>query len=304
MRNIVTLILLSVFVFTSFNRASAQELRCNVQVVHSQVQGTNKQVFQTLQKAIYEFLNNRAWTNHVYGNEERIECNMLINIQEQAGDEFRGSIQIQSRRPVYNSSYNTPLFTYKDDNMRFRYVEFEPLEFSLNEHKSNLTSVLAYYAYIILGFDYDTFSPMGGSTYFQHAETIVTNAQNAPQKGWKAFESRKNRYWLVQNILSNEYEEVRQFMYQYHRQGLDQMSEEPAKGRAQITQSLELLQKVYRKKPDPFLFFLQLITEAKSEEFINIYSEANPAEINRAYEILTEIDPANVEKYKRMKEAQ
>jgi hypothetical protein len=298
---ILVALLLMVF---SHQTSLAQELRCNVQVVHSQVQGTNKQVFQTLQKAIYEFMNNQAWTNHVYGNEECIECNMMINIQEQAGDEFSGSIQIQSRRPVFNSSYNTPVFTYKDDNLRFQYVEFEPLEFTLNEHKSNLTSVLAYYAYIILGFDYDSLSSMGGSSYFQNAETIVTNAQNAPQKGWKAFESRKNRYWLVQNILSNEYEEIRQFMYQYHRLGLDQMSEDPAKGRAQITQSLELLQKVYRKKPDPFLFFLQMITEAKHDEFINVYSEANPAEINRAYEILTEIDPANIDKYKRMKQSE
>lgn len=280
----------------------AQELRCNVQIVHSQVQGTNKQVFETLQKAVYEFMNNRAWTNHVYGNEERIECNILINIQEQAGDEFKGSIQIQSRRPVFNSSYNTPIFTYKDNEFKFKYVEFETLEFSLNEFKSNLTSVLAYYAYVVLGFDYDTFSMQGGSSYFQNAETIVTNAQNAPEKGWKAFESRKNRYWLIQNMLSNEYEGVRNFMYQYHRLGLDVMNKDAAKGRAEITKSLDQLQKLYRKKPDPFLFLLQLVTEAKHDEFINIYSEANPAEIDQAYNILTEIDPANLEKYKKMKQ--
>ena len=130
----------------------------------------------------------------------------------------------------------------------------------------------------------------------------MTNAQNAPEKGWKAFESRKNRYWLIQNMLSNEYEGVRNFMYQYHRLGLDVMNKDAAKGRAEITKSLDQLQKLYRKKPDPFLFLLQLVTEAKHDEFINIYSEANPAEIDQAYNILTEIDPANLEKYKKMKQ--
>src|SRR6056297_1851104 len=192
------------FVLLSFSLlTTAQELRCNIQVISSQVQGTNRQVFQTLQSELFEFMNNRAWTEHIYSNEERIECNILINIQEQIGNEFSGSMQIQSRRPVYNSSYNSSVFNYKDNDVKFEYIEYEPLEFSLSENKSNLTSMLAYYAYIIIGLDYDTFSEQGGTPYFQNAERIVNNAQNAPEKGWKAFEGRKNRYWLVENLLNN-----------------------------------------------------------------------------------------------------
>lgn len=280
----------------------SQELRCNIQVNSSQIQGTNKQVFQTLQTAIYEFMNNTAWTNHVYTNEERIECNIMITLKDHSGDEFTGSIQVQSRRPVFNTSYNTTVLNYKDDNLKFNYVEFEPLEFSLNEHRSNLTSVLAYYAYVIIGLDYDTFSLMGGTEYYQKAERIVNNAQNAPESGWKAFESRRNRYWLIENILNDRYKGVREFLYRYHRLGLDVMESKEAPGRAEIAQSLELLQKIYRQKPDPYLFFYDLIMDAKSDELINVFSESFMAEADRAYNILVEIDPTRSDKYKKIKE--
>ncbi len=282
--------------------AMGQELRCNIQVVSSQIQGTNKQVFQTLQNELYEFMNNRAWTNHVYRNEERIDCNIMINLTDHSGDEFRGSIQIQSRRPVHNTSYNSTILNYKDDDIKFNYVEFEPLEFSLTEFRSNLTSILAYYAYIIIGLDYDTFSPLGGSEFFQKAEQIVNIAQNTPEKGWKAFESRKNRYWLVENILNDQYKGVREFMYKYHRLGLDAMSTKEAAGRAEIAESLELLQKVYRQKPDPFLFYFDLVMIAKSEELANVFSESFMAEADRVYNILIEIDPTRTDRYKKIKE--
>lgn len=298
MKKAVVLILMLTYSVFSF----AQELRCNVQVVSSQIQGTNKQVFQTLQTAIYEFMNNTAWTNHVFSNQERIECNILINLQDHSGDEFNGSIQVQSRRPVYNTSYNTTILNYKDDNVRFNYVEFEPLEFTINEHRSNLTSILAYYAYVIIGLDYDTFSLYGGTEFFQNAEHIVTNAQNAPEKGWKAFESRKNRYWLIENILNDRYEGIREFLYQYHRLGLDIMESKEAQGRSKIAESLELLQKVYRQKPDPYLFFFDLIMNAKSDEIINVFSESFMAEADRVYKILVEIDPTRADKYKKIKQ--
>lgn len=280
----------------------AQELRCNIQVNSSQIQGTNKQVFQTLQNAIYEFMNNNAWTNHIYSNEERIDCNILINIQDQSGDEFKGDIQIQSRRPVYNSSYFSTVLNYKDNDVKFNYVEFEPLEFSINEHRSNLTSILAYYAYIIIGLDYDSFSMLGGTEYFQNAEKIVTNASNAQEKGWKAFESRKNRYWLVENILNDRYKGMREFMYRYHRLGLDVMSSKEATGREEIASTLDLLQKIYRQKPDPYLFYYDLIMSAKSDELINVFSESFMAEADRVYKILVEIDPTRSDKYKKIKE--
>lgn len=294
----VLLIVLISLTYFSFS----QELRCNIQVVSSQIQGTNKQVFQTLQNELYEFMNNTAWTNHIFKNEERIDCNIMINLSDHEGDEFKGSIQIQSRRPVYNTSYNSTIINYKDDDVKFNYVEFEPLEFSISEHRSNLTSILAYYAYIIIGFDYDTYSMLGGTEYFQKAEQIVTNAQNAPEKGWKAFESRKNRYWLVENILNDQYNGVRQFQYRFHRLGLDVMSSKEAAGRTGISEDLELLQKVYRQKPDPFLFFYDLVLSSKSDELVNVFSESFMAEADRVYNILVEIDPSRTDKYKKIKE--
>lgn len=298
MKKLIVLTFGLLFSITIFS----QELRCNIQVNSSQIQGTNKQVFQTLQTAIYEFMNNTAWTNHVYTNEERIECNIMITLQDHSGDEFTGSIQVQSRRPVFNTSYNTTVLNYKDDNLKFNYVEFEPLEFSLNEHRSNLTSVLAYYAYVIIGLDYDTFSLMGGTEFFQKAERIVNNAQNAPESGWKAFESRRNRYWLIENILNDRYKGIREFLYRYHRLGLDVMESKEAQGRAVIAESLELLQKIYRQKPDPYLFFYDLIMSAKSDELVNVFSESFMAEADRAYNILVEIDPTRSDKYKKIKE--
>src|SRR6056297_2185398 len=192
----------------------AQELNCNVQVISQQVQGTNKQVFETLQNAIYEFMNNRVWTNHVYTVEERVECNMLFNITEQiSADEFRGTLQLQSQRPVFNSNYNTVMFNYMDNNIHFRYIEFEPLEFDINTHISNLTSILAYYAYVVLALDYDSFSYEGGTSLWEAAEKIVINAQNAPERGWKASgnTSHQNRYWLVKDFLDDEYSPSREF---------------------------------------------------------------------------------------------
>ena len=266
------------------------------------VQGTNKKVFETLQKSAYEFMNNRNWTNNVFTAEERIECNILVNITDYSGTEFKGTMQVQSRRPVYNSSYTTVLFNYLDQNIQFSYVEFEALEFSETSFTSNLTSLLAYYAYIIIGLDYDTYSYKGGTEYFKKAENIVNNAQNAKEKGWKAFEasSNRNRYWLVQNLLDEKYSPVREFLYKYHRLGLDQMAEKPNEGRTQIAEALKSLQTVYRQKPDPYMHLLQVILDAKNEEFINVFSESMPEEKTRIVQLLKEIDPANIAKYQKI----
>lgn len=278
----------------------SQELRCNVQIISNQIQGTNKQIFKTLQQDIYEFMNNRIWTNQEFQNNERIECKILINMQKRTGDEFSGNMTVSSRRPVYNSSYNTTMFQFKDNDVRFRYLENEPLEFDINQFESNLTSILAYYAYIVIGIDFDSFSPMGGTPYFQMAQQVVSNAQNARGAGWKAFESRRNRYWLVENILNSEYGPIREFIYQYHRQGLDKMHDDVAQARSAIFQSLELLQEVHREQPDPYMFFMNLMIEAKSSEFINVFSESPQGQASRAYEILAEIDPSQSEKYKKI----
>lgn len=280
-----------------------QELKCNVQIVSQQVQGTNKQVFQTLQTAIYEFMNNHEWTNHVYGIDERIECNFLFNITEQlSADEFKGTLQIQSRRPVYNTNYNTVMLNYMDNDIHFRYVEFEPLEFDETHYTSSLASLLAFYAYIILGFDYDSFSYEGGTPYFQKADNIVSNAQNAREVGWKSFEStsHRNRYWLINDILDDKYTPIREFNYRYHRLGLDVMDSKVVEGRAVIAEALTNLQKVYRQKPDPFMQLLKVVMDAKADEFVNIFSESFTEEKNRAVTILREIDPSNQTKYEKI----
>jgi len=280
----------------------AQELNCNVQVISQQIQGTNRSIFKTLQESVYEFLNNRNWTRHVYSYNERIECNVLINLSEPiSSDEFRGSIQIQARRPVFNSTYNSVLLNIRDDNVRFRYVENEPLEFNETVHRSNLTSLLAYYAYIILGFDYDSYSLYGGTEYFEKAQKIVDNAQNATEPGWKPYEgsSYRNRYWLVYNLLDDMYRPVREFNYRYHRLGLDMMSEQTGQGRANIEEAFRLLREVYRQQPDPYMYLLQVVLDAKTDEIVNIFRavESPPDERRRVHEILTEIDPSNIGKY-------
>lgn len=282
----------------------AQELRCNIQVNTQKIQGTNRTVFQTLQTSLYEFMNNTAWTNHVYGFDERIECNIMLNITEQLGsDEYKGTIQVQSRRPVFNSSYNTTMLNFLDNNLHFRYREFDKIEFTETSHLSNLSSTLAFYAYIILGIDYDSYSNLGGTEFFLKAEKIVTNAQNAPERGWKAYEgNRKNRYWMVENLLNAKYRPLREVYYRYHRLGLDRMSEKPTEGRAEIAESLALLQKVYREKPDPYLFGLQLFFDAKNDELVNVFSESFPTERARVVNILIEVDNPNASKYKTILE--
>jgi len=281
----------------------AQELNCNVQVSSQMIQGSNREVFDNMQRDLYEFMNNTVWTNNLFSYSERIDCNILINLSEQlSADEFRGTIQIQLRRPVFNTTYNSTILNFVDNSFQFRYVERQTLEFDPNTHRSNLLSILAYYTYIILGFDYDTFSPLGGTEFFQIAEQIVTNAQNAPEPGWKPFDGsrNRNRYWLVKNILNKEYENVRLFNYEYYMRGLDIMEARVGEARANIAESLKLLQEVYRRRPDPYLYFFQLVMDSKSDELVNIFSPAFPEEKSRVMLILNEIDPANRSKYETM----
>ncbi len=282
---------------------SAQELNCNVQISAQRIQGSNRQVFESMQKDIYEFMNNTVWTNQVFSYAERLDCNILINLNDQlSADEFRGTIQVQLRRPVFNTTYNSTMLNFIDNSFQFRYVEFQPLQFDPSTHKTNLISVLAYYTYIMLGIDFDSFSPLGGTEYFQLAEKIVSNAQNAPEPGWKPYDAsrNRNRYWLVKNILDKGYEGVRQFIYDYDINGLDKMESKISEARTSMAESLKLIQDVYRRKPDPFMYFLEIILEAKSDEFINIFTDAFPEEKSRVVQILTEIDPANKVKYEKI----
>ncbi|MDA3892413.1 MAG: DUF4835 family protein [Salinivirgaceae bacterium] len=282
----------------AYSPLKAQEMDCRIQVNSSQIQGTNKTVFEVLQKALYEFLNDNNWTSHVYGSEERIECSFLLNITKQNSvDDFEGSMQVTSNRPVYGSGYSSPMLNLKDEKIRFRYAEGESLEFSESSH-NELTALFVYYLYIVIGFDYDSFSPLGGSEYFTMAEKIVSTAQSSPYTGWKAFESRKNRYWLVENLLNKTYEPIRQYSYTYHRKGLDLMTKNVTEGRTNIAQEIKVLTPVHKQKSNSYL--MQMFFEAKADEIIKILKEAPSSEAMRAYNVLKEVNPGNATKYQNI----
>lgn len=290
------------FTFLAFTlNGFAQELRCNVTVSAQRIQGANQNLFQTMQSDIYEFMNNRKWTDHIYSYDEKIRCNIMILLEEQlSADEFRGSIQVQLIRPVFDSSYETTLLNIKDNDFRCRYVEFQPLEFNETSNRENLTNILAFYAYVILGFTYDSFSLEGGTPFFEKAQAIVNNSQSLPTKGWKSFESERNRYWLIENIMNKSYSDYRNCMYNYHRNGLDLMSQRVEEGRANIANSLRDLQKVFRKRPSTYI--LQMFFDAKVDELINVFSKSYPDERTRVLAILNEIDPSNGNKYSKISE--
>ncbi|MGB8357959.1 MAG: DUF4835 family protein [Bacteroidales bacterium] len=297
------LILTATLMLLTIKAATAQELYCNVQVSAQKIQGSNREIFQSMQRDIYEFMNGMVWTDNLFSFSERIDCNILINLDDQlSADEFNGTLQVQLSRPAYNTTYESTVLNFMDNNFRFKYVEFEPLEFNPNAYTTNLVSVLAYYAYLIIGMDYDTFSPLGGTPYFQVAEKIVNNAQGAPEAGWKPYDGsrNRNRYWLVKNILNEEYSGVREFVYQYHILGLDKLESDAPQARTNIYESLKLLQEVYRQRPDPYMYYMSIILEAKVNELVNIFTPGFPDEKNRVVQILVEIDPANEKKYQQI----
>ena len=296
-------IFLLILVLTFPFMVNAQEILCNIRVNSSQIQTSNKKIFQTMQTEIYEFINNRIWTSAKIDNEERIECTMMINISRQiSNDEYEGSIQIQSTRPIFGTSYKSTLFNYLDNNFRFKYLEYQSLEFSESIHMSNLTSVLAFYVNIILGLDFAAFSEEGGNEYFNAAQRIVVNAQNAPEQGWKAFESDKNRYWLAHDLIDQRYLNFHMTWYRYHRLGLDELSEESEDARFEITEAIENLRSIYRQNPSAFI--LKLFFDAKTDEIINVYSGAFPNEQARIIKTLVEIDPSHSSKYQAISQQQ
>ena len=288
-----------IILMMSLNTVQAQELNCQINVMAPQIQNVDKKVFETLQQSIFEFMNNTKWTTDKYLNQERIECSVTITINERvSNDEYKGSIQVTSRRPVFQTSYNSPTLNFNDDNFQFKYIEYQPLEFSENGSNPNLTAVLAYYAYIILGVDYDSFSLYGGAPYFARAQTIVNNMQNAREAGWRAFESTKNRYWLSENMTNPVFKPYHEMFYQYHLKGLDMKKKKKDDGLSQISESLDLLMSVHKEKPGSLL--LQSLFYAKADEIVNIYSGAYPDQKVKVSNLLNEIDPANGTKYSKI----
>ena len=297
-------VLLTVILLTGLVMyGQSQELRCRVSVQSTKIRGANRNLFSTMQVDITDFMNNRQWTDHKYSMDERIECNIFIRLDQQiSSDEFKGTIQVQAKRPVFNSTYTSVLLNIQDGDFQCQYVEFQPLEFNETNNKDNLTNILAYYAYIIIGMDYDSFSPEGGTQYFEKAQQIVNNSQNAKEQGWKSFESERNRYWLVENLLNTSYKDFRSCIYEYHRQGLDVMADKPEEGRAAIAESLRSIQKVFRRRPS--VYILQVFFDAKKSELVQIFSKSYPDERNRVLAILNEVDPSNGSTYESIKEGE
>jgi hypothetical protein len=278
----------------------AQEFLCKIQIQHKQIQGVDPSVFESMEKAFFDFMNNRKWSDNTFQIEERIECTMVFTINQaaQGGDEFSGTLNIVLQRPVYGTDYNSVILNLVDKDLQFKYTPFQLMEYSDNTYSDNLTQILAYYAYMMLGFDFDTFAPEGGTPYFEKARAVVSVAQNSDYPGWQVFEGPKNRAQLIENVLNTSYKSLRQMMYDYHRLGLDVMSEKVETGRQVITASLDNLKSVFEKRPN--LYYLQVILEAKRQEIIGIYSEATPAEKVAMLNIMKEVDTPYASRYEEV----
>ena len=278
--------------------AKAQELQCQLRVNSAQVAGSDKTIYQSLQTALYEFVNNTKFTDINFRQSEKIECSILIDIKSRDSDYLTGEINIALRRPVYKSSYNTPLFNYIDRKFVFEYTDGQTLDFNPNTYISDLTSTIGYYVYLMLGLDFDSFSPLGGTPFFTICEQIAQSApQNDVQVGWSST-GRQNRYALISEITNATYEPLRYFLYDYHRQGLDQMSEKLDDGREAILNALSNLQSIYDR--NPMCYFLQLIVETKRDEIIQIFSDGNMKFRTEASNIMKAIDPSQSSRYDAM----
>lgn len=278
-----------------------QDLNCQVKVDFSQVEGSERSMFEALENSLFEFVNNRKWTTEVYKENERIEFNLQLNIKSKSGDRYSGSIQVQSRRPVFGASYNTPIFNHKDENVTFTFNQFDVIDFSENNAAANnLTAIIAYYIYMVVGYDYDSFSLNGGTKYFNKALNIVTQNAASNESGWKAFENQTNRYWLVENQLEARFKNLRVCIYEYHRKGMDHLTEKQEQARADLFAALKKLEPVYQALPNSIN--MRAFFNAKADEIVNIYKEARADEKAQIMTLLGKIDPGNANKWSRIKE--
>lgn len=290
-------VLIILVFFTSL--VNAQELNCEVSVISApalQVGPVEKEIFTELEAQIYDFMNNTRWTTDVFEIEERINMSILITITDvPSTSSYEGKIQVQSTRPVYNTAYNTTLFNHSDDNFKINYARNTALLFSIDQYRDNLTSILAFYAYMVLAYDYDSFSPEGGTPYFTKAQIIANNAKNSGDAGWQAAGKQNNRYWMVDNALHSVFKPVRAAYYSYHREGFDIMYNDLPGGRAAVLATLESLAPLQRSRPGNLN--MQIFMTAKYQELIDLYSQSEMVEKNKAVNILKRLDPTNSSKY-------
>lgn len=285
MRNILFVI----FLFFAVLRAYTQELNCQVTVNSDQVGQTNQQIFRTLERSLNDFVNKTKWTNRVYRENERVNARMFITVTQYESDRFEANIQIQSTRPVFNTSYESPVFNYKDNAFNFQYQEFQPLVYNPNSFDSNLVAVISYYVYVMLGLDADTFSLEGGNDFYRRAQNIVTQAQSSSYSGWSQETGDRSRFELVDNLLSNSFREYRIAMYNYHRKGLDILADNNSTGKQIIMGSLRLFETLISRRPNAFL--IQTFFDAKSEEIQNIFSDGPKVDVVKLKETLNKVAP-------------
>jgi hypothetical protein len=299
----------AVFLFTvTIASANSQEIQARLTVITNKISTqVNKNVFQTLQTTLTNFINNRKWTSDVFQANEKIQCNFLLNVEQDLGNNvFRAKLTVQAARPIYSSTYDSPLINFLDDDVVFRYQEFQSIEFNENRIQgndplaANLTAVLAYYVNIILGFDYGSFALRGGDNYFQKAWNIVNNAPEARDiTGWKSFESLRNRYWLAENLNNNRFALVHDAVYSYYRSGMDLFYENEDEARNGIINCLNFLNTLNTDNPNSMI--LQFFFQGKSSELVKVFSKANSDLKNRAKDILTKLDITNTAAYKELK---
>ncbi|MEZ4802876.1 MAG: DUF4835 family protein [Gelidibacter sp.] len=294
MRNSILFIAL-LFVSQTFS----QELNCTVVVNAQQTGNENVQVFKTLERQLKEFINNTQWTNKTYKPQEKIECSMNINIVDYNSDNFQATIQVQSSRPIFNSTYSTPVYNFNDKNFDFQYLEFQNLVYNPNQFESNLVSVLAFHIYMILGLDADTFAPNGGDEYFQQAQIITNYSQQSnTYKGWKLEDGQQTRFVLIDNILSPTYKEFRNVMYDYHINGLDVMADNPKVGKEKIASTINDLNTMNQRRPNSFL--LRVFFDAKGDEIADIFSGGPSVNITSVIDILNRIAPTYASKWRNI----
>lgn len=287
-----------VFLMLTLGQMFAQELNCNL-VVNAKLTGNeNDQIFKNLERQLTEFINNSSWTNKNFNPQERINCNMVVTVNEQDNDMFLATLQIQASRPVFNSTYNTPIYNFNDKNFSFRYIEFQNLVFNPNQYESNLVSVLAFHIYMILGIDADTFSPNGGDPYFKQAQTILNYSQQEGFKGWKREDGNQSRFALIDALLSNSYKEFREVMYAYHRDGLDQMYQDQKMAKTTIADEIQKLKNMHNRRPNSFL--MRMFFDTKADEIESIFSDGPKIKITELVSTLTRIAPMHASKWRNI----
>jgi len=285
--------------FVFIHKIISQELNAQVIVNSNLVNQTNQQIFQTLEKSLNEFLNNQSWTNKEFLSNEKITCSFIFTLSSYKNDKFEGTLQVQSQRPVFDSNYDSPVLNFLDKDIEFKYQEFQPLFFNKSSFESNLVSIVSYYSFLIIGLDMDTFKLNGGSFSFDNAQTIVNLARQSGFKGWNPNESDRNRFWLIESILSNSFNDYRESLYIYHKKGLDFMTNNNFEAKISILESINNLEKVYNVRPDSYL--LQIFFDAKSDEIVNIFSGGPKVDLNSTLSVLKKISPFFNSKWKQIK---